>query len=141
MLFRSAGLEQFGLAAALKHECMSVSERNGLKIYFKTGGVPEKLPDNLSLCLYRVAQECLRNIVKHSKAPDASVTLCGDDPRRIRLCVEDNGVGFDPMQARTRMSLGLISMNERLRQVNGTFTLTSKPGEGTKLEASVPFEH
>ncbi|MEQ1946919.1 MAG: PAS domain-containing protein [Bryobacteraceae bacterium] len=137
----SAGLEQFGLATALGHECLAVADRAHIQVHYKTGGVPEKLPDNISLSLYRVAQECLRNIVKHADVTEAHVTLCGDDPRRIRLCVEDKGRGFLPKQARDRLTLGLISMTERLRQVNGTLTIESEPGKGTRVEANVPFEH
>ncbi|MEQ1884051.1 MAG: PAS domain S-box protein [Bryobacteraceae bacterium] len=137
----SAGLEQFGLAVALRHEFMGVTSRTGLQVHFMTSGLPERLPNNISLCLYRVAQECIRNVVKHSNVRQAEVTLDGSNPGWIRLRINDSGNGFDPKQARNRMTLGLISMNERLRQVNGTLTIESKEGGGTRVEASVPYEH
>ncbi len=135
----SAGLEQFGLRAALKQECVSISDRSGIKIEFRSRGVPETVPENVSLCLYRVAQECLRNVVKHSQAKQATVTLIGARDY-IRLRVADRGIGFRPEEARTRMTLGLISMNERLRQVDGTLKLDSEPGGGTRVEARVPLQ-
>jgi PAS domain S-box-containing protein len=134
----SAGLEQFGLRATLKQECASIADRSGLKIQFRSRGVPEAIPENVSLCLYRVAQECLRNVVKHSKASQAAVTLTGARDC-IRLLVEDRGIGFSPEEARTRMTLGLISMNERLRQVEGTLKLDSEPGAGARIEVRVPL--
>ena len=135
----SAGLEQFGLRAALEQECAAVSERTGIQIDFKAKSTPDALPESVSICLYRVAQECLRNVITHSKAKRAAVTLEGA-PSDIRLRVQDKGVGFDPGEARARQSLGLISMNERLRQVGGTLLIDSAVGRGTRVEACVPLE-
>lgn len=134
----SAGLEHFGLAATLRQECTSLAGRTGLLITFRARAVPDEIPQNVSLCLYRVAQECLRNVLKHAKAKRVSVTLSGKSSR-IQLCVKDDGIGFDPEEARTRMTLGLISMNERLRQVNGSLKLNSSPGRGTRIECVVPL--
>jgi PAS domain S-box-containing protein len=134
----SAGLEQFGLRAALEQECAAVSERTGIQIRFKAKSAPDVLPENISLCLYRVAQECLRNVITHSKAKRAAVTLQGT-PSEIRLRVEDKGVGIDPGAARAGNGLGFISMNERLRQVGGTLLLDSAVGRGTRVDACVPL--
>jgi PAS domain S-box-containing protein len=134
----SAGLEQFGLQATLKQECVSVSERSGVKIVFRGRNVPAKLPDPVALSLYRVAQEGMRNIVKHANAKSATVTLTGA-AGHIRLSLEDQGAGFSPDEARNRRTLGLMSMSERIRQLGGTFTLDSKPGSGTRVEALVPL--
>jgi PAS domain S-box-containing protein len=135
----SAGLEQFGLCPALEQECAAVSERTGIKITFQAASVPDVLPEDVAMCLYRVAQECLRNVTKHAQAIRAKVTLEGAHGQ-IQLRVEDKGVGFDPGKIRTRKSLGLISMNERLRQVGGTFRIESAPGSGTRVEAHVPLQ-
>jgi len=135
----SAGLEHFGLLAALEQECAMISERTGLRIGFKAKSAPEALPESVSTCLYRVAQECLRNVITHSRAKRATVTLeCAAG--EIRLCVQDRGVGFDPEEARARNSLGLISMNERLRQVGGTLVIDSAVGRGTRVDARVPLQ-
>lgn len=135
----SAGLEQFGLRAALEQECAAISERTGIQIGFKAKSTPDALPESVSICLYRVAQECLRNVITHSKAKRAAVTLEGA-PSNIRLRIQDKGVGFDASEARTRNSLGLISMNERLRQVGGTLLIDSAIGRGTRVEACVPLQ-
>jgi PAS domain S-box-containing protein len=135
----SAGLEQFGLRAALEQECAAVSERTGIQIDFEAKFTPDVFPESVSLCLYRVAQECLRNVITHSKAKRAAVILEGA-ARDIRLRVQDQGVGFDPSEVRARQSLGLISMGERLRQVGGTLLIDSAVGRGTRVEACVPLQ-
>jgi len=135
----SAGLEHFGLRAALEQECAVVSERAGIRIGFKAKSAPDVLPETVSTCLYRVAQECLRNVITHSQAKRAAVTLEGAKGE-IRLRVQDQGVGFDPEEARARNSLGLISMNERLRQVGGTLVIASTAGRGTRVDARVPLQ-
>ena len=136
----SAGLEQFGLRAALEQECTAISERTKIQIDFEAERAPsDVLPENVSICLCRVAQECLRNVITHSKTKRAAVTLDGG-PGEIRLCVEDTGAGFDPTQSRSRQSLGLISMAERLRQVGGTLLIDSAVGRGTRVEARVPLQ-
>ncbi|MES1260692.1 MAG: PAS domain-containing protein, partial [Acidobacteriota bacterium] len=71
----SAGLEQFGLPAALEQECAALAGRTRMCVSFRTRSVPETLPENVSLCLYRVAQECLRNVLRHSEAREVKVTL------------------------------------------------------------------
>jgi PAS domain S-box-containing protein len=134
----SAGLEQFGLSAALENECAEVKRRCAARVRFRARGVPPKLPENVSLCLYRVAQECLRNVVRHSNATDASVTL-SVRPGAIVLRVKDNGCGFDMEEVRRRNSLGIVSMNERVRLVNGKLTLDSRREGGTLVEAIVPI--
>jgi len=135
----SAGLEQFGLRAALEQECTVISERTKIQIDFQANATPDVLPENVSIYLYRVAQECLRNVITHSKTKRATVTLDGG-PGEIRLCVEDKGVGFDLTQARAHQSLGLISMGERIRQVGGTLVIDSAAGGGTRVEACVPLQ-
>ena len=135
----SAGLEQFGLRATLEQECAAISERTGIQISFKAKATPDRLPESVSICLYRVAQECLRNVITHSKAKRAAVMLEGA-LSDIRLRVQDKGVGFDLIEVRGRQSLGLISMNERLRQVGGTLQIDSAVGRGTRVEACVPLD-
>jgi signal transduction histidine kinase len=88
----------------------------------------------VSLCLYRVAQEALQNIVRHSNATSASVELRAQ-AGRLLLQVTDDGVGFD--QARVASGLGFASMRERLNAVNGGLDIYSQPGRGTRVDAWV----
>ena len=88
--------------------------------------------------VFRVLQECLHNIVKHSKARKVDVKLWAESGE-IRLQVEDDGVGFEPEKATTAQGLGLASMNERIRLVRGSLELRSSPGEGTLVDIRVPF--
>jgi PAS domain S-box-containing protein len=134
----SAGLEQFGLCTVLESECRTMAERTGIDIEFETNSLHDPLPEHASLCLYRVAQECLRNVAKHSRAQRAVVRVSGA-PGEVRLQVEDWGIGFNPEETKARVSLGLISMKERLRQVNGALFVDSTPGSGTRVEARVPL--
>jgi len=91
------------------------------------------------MCLYRVAQEALRNVGAHARAAEVTVTIEGLEGA-ITLCIADSGIGFDPVLAsRQKRSLGLVSMEERVRQVNGAFSLHSRSGEGTQVFVRVPL--
>jgi PAS domain S-box-containing protein len=134
----SAILDDLGLAAALRNECGGFSEQHGIPVEFDHGDVPSVVPGDISLCLYRVAQECLRNIGKHANATRARVAL-----RRVRdelaMEITDSGDGFDPQAIKGKGGLGLISMEERIRMVRGTLSISSQPRKGTVVEARVPF--
>ena len=129
-------LDDLGLEAALKEECTSFTRRLGIPVRFKATGVPRSLPGDIALCLFRVAQEILHNIEKHAAAKEVRVRLAR---RRadLALFVEDTGNGFDIEQARKKGGLGLISMEERVRLVNGDFKIRSQPGSGTVVEIHV----
>ncbi len=131
-------LDELGLEAALREECVGFSAQEGVPAQFESEHVPSSLPEDVSLCLYRVAQESLRNIAKHARAAKVRVVLSGRNDG-ITLRVEDTGDGFDPKEIRGRGGLGLISMEERVRLVNGDFTIQSQPGKGTKVEVFVPL--
>jgi signal transduction histidine kinase len=133
-----AKLNQLGLEAALRGFCREAGAANGLKVSFKAKNVPGSLPNDHSLCLYRIAQEALQNAVKHSGASIANVEL-GCDDNVVKLVVSDNGSGFDTDAVRAKESLGLISMHERIRAVYGTLSIDSVPDSGTKIEARVPL--
>lgn len=132
-------LEEVGLDAALEEECISFSERTGTPVQFHSEGLPEGFAKEMSLCFYRVAQESLQNIAKHAHAKNVRMTLsCNDVICRLRI--EDDGRGFDPGKVKGRNALGLISMQERMRLINGDFTIESEPGGGTRLEVSAPLD-
>jgi len=89
------------------------------------------------LCVYRVAQEALQNVAKHAAAKEVEVQLTRADDR-VLLTVHDHGVGFEPNRARASGGLGLVSMKERVRLANGTFSLDSEPNRGTLVRVTVP---
>jgi PAS domain S-box-containing protein len=131
-------LDELGLEAALREECLGFSTQEGVPVQFGSEGVPSSLPEGISLCLYRVAQESLRNIAKHAKAANVRIVLSRKQDG-IGLRVEDTGDGFDVNEAKKKGGLGLISMEERVRLVNGKFSIQSKPGDGTIVEVFVPL--
>jgi signal transduction histidine kinase len=132
-------LEQLGLVAAVRGICREIGAAHGLKVDFRAENLPKKLPNDISLCLYRVAQESLQNVVKHSSASNALVEL---QLNRNELCltVSDNGCGFDATASSNLDGIGLVSMKERLRAVDGTVQIESAVGAGTKVLVSVPFK-
>ena len=122
-----------------ENECLVFSAQHGISAEFSSGNVPSPLSGAVSLCLYRVAQESLRNIGNYAHANDVRVHLIGS-AGEIVLTVHDLGEGFDLEEGRGKGGLGLVSMEERVRLVNGTFSIRSRPGEGTRVEARIPFE-
>ena len=135
-----AVLEDLGLVAALQQECDSFEKAYGIATDFTAKGVPAKIPKEVALCFYRVAQECLRNISKHAANTDRVRFSLTGDADGITLLVNDKGDGFDLEQALKKGGLGLVSMEERLRLVNGKFAIRSRPGQGTTVEAFVPLD-
>lgn len=131
-------LEQLGLVASLRGLCKEVAQSHGLDVNFVHDQAPEAIPHDAGLCLYRIAQEALRNVIKHSRARQALVELSGL-PGAIRLCIEDDGSGFDSNSDLSQGGLGLASMRERLRLVNGELSIDSRPPKGTRIEARVPL--
>ncbi len=102
--------------------------------------MPKSLPRDIALCFYRVAQEILRNIAQHAGAREVRFDLIGTRGE-IKLQVRDiGGDGFDLENARKKRGLGLISMEERVRMVNGVFKIQSARGKGTEVEVRVPWK-
>jgi signal transduction histidine kinase len=133
-----AVLENLGLPAALETECRQFAESEGIEVTFEQHNEGPSLPEPVSLCLYRVAQETLRNIARHSGARKAEVSLTVA-PGRVILRIRDYGAGFDLDNLGKTRGLGLVSMEERVHQVNGTLAIDSRLGAGTRVEATVPL--
>jgi signal transduction histidine kinase len=131
-------LVYLGLVASVKSLCDELQQVHQLRIEFTHDGVPVDLPQEMSLCLYRIAQECLNNVIKHSGARDATVNLLGTGDA-IVLRVSDTGLGFDADSPVIKRGLGLVSMRERLRLVGGTISVESRPSQGTHVTGSVPL--
>ena len=131
----SPRLEYLGVAAVMRIFCEEFGERKKVEIDFRSRGLPSLVQPEVSICLFRVLQEALQNGVKHSGVEKFRVQLWSDD--EIHLTVSDSGAGFDLEAARRGRGLGL--MEQRLRLVNGTFSVDSQPEKGTTVHASVPL--
>jgi len=135
LLLRPSMLDDLGLVAALEWQGREVSRRSDIEVTVESENVPEDLPDEYRICIYRLVQEALNNAVRHSGARNAKVAV-GHSANSIMVRVGDDGHGFDP--ARTR-GLGILGMEERVKRLAGAFTVDSKPGEGATITARLPF--
>ncbi len=124
--------------AATRSFCKELSDQNDIHIELVHHGVPRLLPGDIALCLYRIVQEALRNVIKHSGAASARVEL-GGTTEELTLQISDHGKGFDPERARTRQGLGLLSMRERLRLVSGTISFERVEPSGTRIDVRIPL--
>ena len=134
----SSKLEYLGLVAAMKSFCKEFAEQQNVRVDFFPDNIPYRVPYETSLCLFRVLQESLQNAAKHSGGRHFEVQLRGASSE-IHLSVRDAGCGFNAESARRGRGLGLTSMEERLRAVNGTFFIESWPNHGTTIRAGVPL--
>jgi len=133
----SATLEHLGLVAAIRGSCRELAERQKAEIHFQHEGVPQAVPSEISLCLFRVLQEALQNAVKHSGVRQFGVELRGT-PDSLNLIIRDGGVGFDREAALRSPGLGLTSMLERIKLVHGDLVIESQFEHGTTVHARVP---
>jgi signal transduction histidine kinase len=131
-------LDELGLAEALRAECERRGSQRGISVVADLDPGPAAVEKDAALCLFRVAQEALSNVIRHARATAATVMLRPVDGGLL-LAVKDNGAGFDPGSASRGRSLGLASMRERLQLVNGTLDIESAPGRGTAIVAWVPL--
>ena len=134
----SSKLEYLGLVAAIRSFCKEFGEQQKVQIDFSAEHFPSTMPQAISLSLFRVVQEALKNAAKHSEVRHFDVKLRGTSDE-VHLTVSDPGVGFDPEEAMNKRGLGLISMRERIKLVNGTVSIVSKPMGGTTIHARVPL--
>jgi signal transduction histidine kinase len=135
----SPKLDYLGLASAAASFCREFSHRQKVKIDFHAEGIPQELPKEVSLCLYRVLQEAFQNAVKHGSSPRVDVSLIGRS-NEIQLTVRDWGTGFDLAEAVKGPGLGLTSMKERMKLVDGDLSIDSQPQRGTTIQARVPLK-
>jgi signal transduction histidine kinase len=133
----SPKLEHLGLVAAMEGFCNEFGEQQKVEIAFRSHDLPSPLPQNTSLCLFRVLQEALHNAAKHSGARHFEVQLWATSGE-VHLTVSDSGLGFDLEAVRKRRGLGLISMQERLHLVRGRISIRSEPKNGTVVSVCVP---
>jgi signal transduction histidine kinase len=131
-------LENLGLDASLSAFCEEFSSRNGMVVKFTKRQQLERLPLEVMSCLYGVAQEGLRNALKHSGAKHVVVSL-RSNRTRVMLSIRDDGVGFELRSAKGKGGLGLAGMEERIRLVNGNLSIESALGHGTGIIATAPL--
>jgi PAS domain S-box-containing protein len=132
-------VELLGLVPALSNFCKDFAARNEMQIEFFHESLQHKPPQDAALCLFRVAQEAIRNVQKHSGTRRALVQL-DENSGSLRLRVSDHGAGFDPEANEPSQGLGLLSMQERLHTLGGELFVHSRPGGGTCIEACVPLK-
>jgi PAS domain S-box-containing protein len=135
----SSRLDLQGVAAAMRGFCKQFSKQQGVEVDFRSGDLPAPVPRDISLCLYRVLQEALRNSAKHSGVRNYETHLWATQ-HEIHLKVKDLGKGFDTEMASAGHGLGLVSMRERLTLVGGQLSIQSQPKLGTTIHAWVPLD-
>jgi signal transduction histidine kinase len=133
-----AMLDDLGLAAAIEAECRSLLERGGPPVNVRFQGPLDDIGRDVQLAVYRIVQEALRNIQRHSGADEVDL-LVSRTAEGLELKIRDNGQGFDRNQPGWRGGLGIASMEERARLLGGWFRISSNAGEGTLLEGAFPL--
>ena len=135
----SSTLESLGLVAGLKAFCEEFSYQQGIQVDFASENVPRGIPGDTALCIFRIGQEALRNVKRHSGANRAEVRLewSGD---KLHLSVSDRGTGFDSNKPSSERGIGIRSMEERLRPLGGRLEIHSQPMEGARIDAWLPFK-
>ena len=137
--FHPSILDDLGLAKAVRRLVDDFSASTGLQAVYIHRDPMSPVPTDLATCVYRIAQESLSNVARHAQASEVEVELICDEGM-ISLSIRDNGIGFDSLQiSQARERLGLLSMKERLRLVQGTLDVVSAPGRGTHVDVHVPF--
>jgi signal transduction histidine kinase len=133
LLLRPSMLDDLGLVPAVEWYAREMSQREGFEVEARSENVPEKLPDEVSLCIYRVVQEAVNNAQRHARATHVLVELSGMDGA-IRVTIVDNGSGFDPQRSR---GMGLVGMDERVKRLGGTLTIDSRSGAGATIRVQI----
>jgi signal transduction histidine kinase len=128
-------LDIVGLVASIRSLCAEVAQKCECQVTFSAGDVTNPIDPNVALCLYRVTQEALHNVAKHSRATRACVRLT-QGPADLHLQIDDNGIGFDA--AAVHAGLGLASMRERVAIFDGSFVIQRGPEGGTRVDVLVP---
>ena len=135
LLLRPSMLDDLGLAAALEWQGREVSRRSEIEVSVESESVPEDLPDEYKIYIYRLVQEALTNAVRHSGARNAKVVV-ERVAESIVVRVADDGRGFDPSHSR---GMGILGMEERVKRLGGTLRVESQPGKGATVTAELPI--
>lgn len=136
MGLRPSMLDDLGLGPALEWQAREFARRSGITVDVEIDGTLEELPESHRTCVYRVVQEALTNCARHAQPGRIRITLHGR-AESVSLTVQDDGVGFTPGPA-SRRGLGLIGIEERVRELGGEVAVVSQPGRGTLLRVEIP---
>jgi two-component system sensor histidine kinase DegS len=141
---RPSHLDDLGLAAALRWYVTKVEERTTIKIKMDISGVEQPMADAARVCTFRIVQEALNNVIRHAEAQNVRIALDYTEGG-VHVAVRDDGRGFDVERLRAspssgRQPLGLAGMQERAALLGGQVTIQSRPGQGTLIEASLPYQ-
>ena len=142
---RPSHLDDLGLSAALRWYAGKLEERSPLKVKISISGSEPALEDTAKIATFRIIQEALNNVIRHAEARNTGVSLDFED-KGMRVIVRDDGCGFDlerlnQMQSSSRPPLGLAGMRERAALLGGAVSIRSAPGDGTVIEAFVPYNN
>lgn len=132
-------IDDFGLGRAIQSECSGFTQRTGIRIHYQQMDLPRELNREISVVLFRITQEALRNIHKHARVNEAAVHLAVKDSH-ILLTIQDMGTGFDSENNQQSHGLGLFSMQERVQLVHGQLSIHSVRGQGTEIKVVVPLK-
>jgi two-component system sensor histidine kinase DegS len=132
-------LDDFGLPETLAAYLRSFSKRTGIRAYFSLEGIKERLPPDVEVCIYRIVQEALTNVARHSGALTCDVSL-RHLGQHVALVIEDSGRGMT-QAADARRGLGLMGMRERAQALDGTFVLDHRREGGTRITVTLPTAH
>lgn len=135
---RSYVLEHLGLVHAIKEYCKEFQRVSNIKCTIKTYSEDINLGEEKSIAIYRIIQESLTNAMRHSRASEIKIDF-SDNIDTIDISIEDNGIGFEEMNSQRLKTFGILGMKERALYINGTLTITSKPGSGTLIKVSLPL--
>lgn len=140
---RPMSLDDLGLVPTLQRYVLTFQEESGIAVSFQTRGVNTEIKPVISLTVFRIVQEALNNVTKHSKASNISINLEFLN-NELKLNIYDDGIGFDTEKLRVRSEdissgFGLVSMNERIELLSGEMNIDSEPGRGTRLNIMIPF--
>ncbi len=135
----SSTLERLGLVPGVRAFCKEFQAQQGVRVEFTHNEIPQAIHSDAALCLFRIVQEGLRNVSKHSGANEAQVRVY-QDGKKLIVVVIDQGSGFDTRKVGMKEGLGILSMEERVHLLGGQFKIHSEPGKGTQLEAWLPLE-
>ena len=131
-------LKYLGVASASAGYCRELSAREGIGIAFSQDGIPDGVPADVALCVFRVLQEAVTNAVKHSGVSLVAVALTGR-PDEIRVEIVDDGIGFNVDAVLRGRGVGLLGIQERVRMLGGKLVIRSGIGRGTAIRARVPI--
>jgi len=129
-------LREYGLVVSLEDLLQKTLGRNGVTYDFETAGITGRLPEKIEVCLYRIIQELLNNVIRHSKASFVSLVI-SQHKDAISLVFEDNGTGFNKEEV--KKGIGMISLSSRLEIVNGELKLETAEGSGTMVIIRIPL--